>query len=455
MRTAKNIDEILAAIKGASELTVDILSPAMESLFGAMGARSGFPEVNGLFMDLGGGSVQMTYVNSEADDDYDVLAAEAASSMPFGAAKLTLALSSQISAQEAKTELRTSMRDKFEALAKKFPRLKEQAESADGITIYFCGGGFRGYGSMLMHTDPIQPYPVPAIGGYTVPGHRFIKWREMHHANNYEEGKIFGMSKRRREQFQAIVTVIQSLVEAIPKIKEVTFCSGGNREGVLYMKLSPKTRESNPLWLLPGGVANPDPKSVISVVDCISSALPKRYPDIFLDPILNYVARNIWQDMGDADDTNSTKALNIPISGALAGLPGMTHETRAIIALTMCARWGSDLGPGDKKLRDNLRALVGQELSWWCDYVGTIARLLAAVIPVFPGNDDLLKRLPVLKALTSNGLGKKGHKVGIRLKIVPAEGTRKGVSAGTLEGLFDKVGKGLHIGWKVETEVED
>jgi retrograde regulation protein 2 len=347
------------------------------------------------------------------------------------------------------------MRDKFEALAKKFPRLKEQAESADGITIYFCGGGFRGYGSMLMHTDPIQPYPVPAIGGYTVPGHRFIKWREMHHTNNYEEGKIFGMSKRRREQFQAIVTVVQSLVEAIPKIKEVTFCSGGNREGVLYMKLPPKTRESNPLSLLPGGVANPDSKSVISVVDCMSSALPKGYPDIFLDPILNYVARNIWQDMGHADDTNSTKALNIPISGALAGLPGMTHETRAIIALTMCARWGADLGPGDKKLRDNLRALVRHELSWWCDYVGTIARLLAAIIPVFPGNDDLLKRLPVLKASTSNGLGKKGHKVGIRLKIVPAEGTRKGVSAGTLEGLFDKVGKGLHIGWKVEAEVED
>ncbi|MAD83248.1 MAG: hypothetical protein CL912_09795 [Deltaproteobacteria bacterium] len=64
-----------------------------------------------------------------------------------------------------------------------------------------------------MHTDPIQPYPIPAIGGYTVPGNRFIKWQEMLHVNNYEEGKIFGMSKRRREQFPAIVSVVQSLVE--------------------------------------------------------------------------------------------------------------------------------------------------------------------------------------------------------------------------------------------------
>jgi retrograde regulation protein 2 len=83
MRTAKNRDEMLAAINRMSGLNVDILSPKMESLFGAMGARSGFNHADGLFMDLGGGSVQMTYVNSKAGDAYDVLAAEAATSMSF------------------------------------------------------------------------------------------------------------------------------------------------------------------------------------------------------------------------------------------------------------------------------------------------------------------------------------------------------------------------------------
>lgn len=83
MRTAENRDEMLDAIKRESGLTVDILSPAMESLFGAMGARSGFNHVDGLFMDLGGGSVQMTYINSEAEEDYDILAAESAESELF------------------------------------------------------------------------------------------------------------------------------------------------------------------------------------------------------------------------------------------------------------------------------------------------------------------------------------------------------------------------------------
>jgi len=106
MRTARNQDEMLSAIKKASSLTVDILSPGMESMFGAMGARSGFTHVDGLFMDLGGGSVQMTYVNSQSEIAYDILAAEAAKSMPFGAAKLTAALSAQDTAQSAKTASR-------------------------------------------------------------------------------------------------------------------------------------------------------------------------------------------------------------------------------------------------------------------------------------------------------------------------------------------------------------
>ncbi|PMD13305.1 putative retrograde regulation protein 2 [Hyaloscypha hepaticicola] len=455
MRTAKNRDEMLEAIKSASGLTVDILSPGMESLFGAMGARSGFTQVNGLFMDLGGGSVQMTYVDSTVGSGYDVLAAEAAKSMPFGAAKLTAALSAQDTAQTAKIHLRSSMKETFEGLLARFPHLKELAENDEGITIYFCGGGFRGYGSMLMHTDPIQPYPIPAIGGYTVPGHRFIKWREMLHANNYEEAKIYGMSKRRREQFPAIVTVVQSLVEAIPRIKEVIFCSGGNREGVLFMKLPPEIRESNPLPLLPSGTPHQKDEVISSIVASIISALPKGYPATFSTELLTYVAKNIWQSMGDPDDANSAKALHTPISGDLAGLPGMTHQIRAILALTICARWGTVAAPADRKLYENLQSLIGPELSWWCDCIGTVAGFLPTLTPIIPSNEDALGKMVKFETWSGQGLGKKGHKVGIRLKIVLDEDLRRVVRAGELESMFGRVGKGLTLGWKVEAEVEN
>ena len=345
------------------------------------------------------------------------------------------------------------MKETFEGLLARFPHLKDLAGNDEGITIYFCGGGFRGYGSMLMHTDPIQPYPIPAIGGYTVPGHRFIKWREMLHANNYEEGKIYGMSKRRREQFPAIITVVQSLVEAIPRIKEVIFCSGGNREGVLFMKLPPEIRELNPLPLLPSGNPHQNDEVIGSVVTSIISALPNGYPATFSKELLACVAKNIWQGMGDPDDANSAKALHNPISGDLAGLPGMTHQIRAILALTICARWGTVPAPADRKLYENLQSLIGPELSWWCDYIGTVAGFLATLTPIVPSNEDALGKMVRFGTWSGQGLGKKGHKVGIRLKIVLDEDLRRGVRADDVEGMFGRVGKGLLLGWKVEAEV--
>lgn len=457
MRTAGNKEAMLTAIKKSSGLTVGLLSPGVESLFGAMGARSGFYQVNGLFMDLGGGSVQMTYVNSSTPD-YDILAAEAARSMPFGAAKVAAALKTQESEQQVKKELRARMKETFDGLTARFPKLKEQAEHKDGVTIYFCGGGFRGYGSMLMHTDPIQPYPIPAIGGYTVGGHRFIKWREMLHANNTDEKKIFGLSKRRREQFPAITTVVQSLVEAIPKIKQVVFCSGGNREGVLYMKLPPQVRETNPLCQLPS--SEMPHEAADAVAKTITPALTDRLPAVFKTEILHYLAQNTWLNMGESGDANSAQALHEPLSGALAGVPGLTHEIRAILALTLCARWGSDLGRIDQQLAHNLQDLIGHELSWWCQYIGTVFKLLAIIHPAFgtsvaAGNLSALPDTIALRGEVSHGLGKKGHKVGVRLAIQLQKSAMMGIATADLESMFGKVGKSIHLDWKVEAEVTE
>ena len=390
MRTAKNRDDMLEAIYKASNLTVDILSPAMESLFGAMGARSSYGHVDGLFMDLGGGSVQMTYVNSK-NSSYDILAARAAQSMPFGAAKLTDAMSSQTQSLSTKQELQSLMKQTFQGLKSRFPALETQAHSPEGITIYFCGGGFRGYGSMLMHTHEVQPYPIPDIGGFTVSGSQFIQTKAMLKAND-QEGKVFGMSKRRRQQFPAIVMVVDALIQAIPRIKQVIFCSGGNREGVLYMKLPLSVRERDPLQILSRGIESRPGASVDAIVSVLSGSLPDTCPSIFSANLLRYIVCNTWINMGASDDANSAKALHCPISGLVAGLPGLTHQTRAVIALTMCARWGTDLGPIDRLLYNNLRRLIGASMSFWCEHVGTVARLLAYILPAYPTDEELLHR---------------------------------------------------------------
>jgi retrograde regulation protein 2 len=388
MRTAKNRDAMLDAIKHASNFNVEILSPPMESLFGAMGARSGFDDVNGLFMDLGGGSVQMTYLNSKLQD-YDVLAAQAAQSLPYGAAKLTAALNSAESS-DVVDELGLAMKKTFEDMQIRFPHLNHEVmPSSGGVTIYFCGGGFRGYGNMLMHTHPIQPYPIPFIGGFTASGERFKDYKAMLKANDDPE-KVFGMSKRRREQFPAIVTVVKALVEAIPNIKKVVFCSGGNREGVLYMKLPVIAREGFPqLWQK--GPADFNPRALETITSVIDKIIPFDTKDFHWLQLQNYIIVNSWRNMGNLADMNSAMALHEPISGALASVPGLTHESRALLALTMCERWGSDLGPADKQLHKSLRELVGEDLSYDCEYLGALMALLATIFPAFPEDPKLFE----------------------------------------------------------------
>ncbi|OBT44441.1 hypothetical protein VE00_05949 [Pseudogymnoascus sp. WSF 3629] len=452
MRTAKNQDEMVGAIHAASGLGVQILSPAMESMFGAMGARSAFEHVDGLFMDLGGGSVQMTYLDSKSNG-YETLAAQNAKSMPYGAAKLTATLRVEEEGTTQK-QLRSQMRDTFEGMKKQFPGLQKQAESKEGISIYFCGGGFRGYGSILRHTHEIQPYPIPGIGGFSVSGASFENWEAMLKEND-KDGKIFGMSKRRREQFPAIAMVVGALVEAIPKIKQVTFCSGGNRDGVLYMKLSPSLRQQDPLPLLLGSSESVTDASVSAAVDLVRSALPEDAPSIFTSGLLDYVVRNTWTHLGNSDDQNATRSLHTTISGSIASLPGLTHEVQAIIAVTLCARWGNDLGRADTTVLENLGLLVGKNNSFFCDYVGAILRFLVAVSPAYPTDPLSLKELIKFNPIHSTTLGKKGKKSGIKLEITPNPLGRLWIETGKLLDLFDGLGKGLGHGLRVEAELTD
>lgn len=244
MRRAQNAASMLDAIRAESQLNVQILAPEVETLFGSVGARSGFVDVKGLFLDLGGGSVQMTYMDTyaarqeaavaaagELKESYEIAAAKAGQSLPFGAARLIRVL------ETADTEARTSetlklhsgmreafdnLRRRFESLAETVSQIQNGEDSAAGLDIYLCGGGFRGYGSMLMHSDPIQPYPVPSIGTYTVPGDLFCRTRQMVEINETYEGKIFGMSKRRRAQVSKLYilegTPCTVMIKGIPTL---------------------------------------------------------------------------------------------------------------------------------------------------------------------------------------------------------------------------------------------
>ncbi|GAP90295.2 putative retrograde regulation protein [Rosellinia necatrix] len=393
MRKASNATSMLNAIKSESGLHVYILAPEVETLFGAMGARSGFATVNGLFLDLGGGSVQMTYLNS-AMAHYEIQAAQTGKSLPFGAARLINILTNDDTEVQAMAldELTREMHRVFSRLQQEFPSLRDsQLKSTDGgIDVYLCGGGFRGYGSILMHNDPIRPYPIPSIGAYTVKGSFFAQTTAMRKVNDEYEGKIFGMSKRRREQFPAVATVVDALIHTVPHIRTVTFCSGGNREGALSLKLPVSIRESSPLPLLHHDNTT-DTAAFDLVIKMIKSALPSsidssNVPTVFSLGLGPLFATEIWLGSGEPSEANASFQLHRSLSRD-HGAAGFTHLARSILGLTLCFRWGATLGPIDQQLFVGLQKLVlreSPEAIFWAEYIGEVARLISQLYPQAP-----------------------------------------------------------------------
>lgn len=419
MRRAQNATAMLEAIRAASPgLSVYILAPPVETLFGAVGARSGFVDVKGLFLDLGGGSVQMSYWDSYSakagarggTPSPEVVAALSGQSLPFGAARLIKLLDTDDTDVQvaATSQLQSGMSEAFQTLCATFPTLdatvaaveqiegKRDGRDQLGVDVYLCGGGFRGYGSILMHTHPISPYPIPSIGSFTVSGEVFGRTRDMLQVNNSFDGKIFGMSKRRRAQFPAIVAVVDALLATVPMIRSVTFCSGGNREGALMLSLPPNIREANPLMCFEDVARNimstPGQRyaSVHDVLDTLRSAFPLDVDlaatntvfGLRLGPL--YV-NQIWTRLGSDADTNASAALHDAVSSQEQ--PGLTHLARAVLGVTLCARWGASLAPIDEQLHRNLRALMKSadpDSTFWADYTGAVTRAMALLIRRWP-----------------------------------------------------------------------
>ncbi|KAH6853862.1 Ppx/GppA phosphatase family-domain-containing protein [Chaetomium sp. MPI-CAGE-AT-0009] len=484
MRRAQNATAMLEAIREASPgLSVYILAPPVETLFGSVGARSGFVDVKGLFLDLGGGSVQMTYLDSYAakshrrEDDVgpEVAAALAGQSLPFGAARLIKVLNNGDAVTQASeiSRLRDGMSDAFRTLCAKFPSLAANATEAQqsdagtetavtpGIDVYLCGGGFRGYGSMLMYRHPIQPYPIPSIGSFTVSGAVFRQTKDLLEFNNSFDGKIFGMSKRRRAQFPAIVAVVDALIAAVPAIRSVTFCSGGNREGALMMSLPPDIRGSNPLTHSGDIMGNPEPSvtgsnsaSVTDVLDALRSAFPPGLDlatttTIFGLQLGTLYARQIWTQLGCDAETNASATLHNAIS--CPDQPGLTHLTRAVLGVTTCARWGASLAPINKQLYKSLRALMDAadpDATFWADYIGAVTAAMAALVKTWPKTQ---RAIP--DKIRFRSTAEHGNTFQIRLEIFINEKAAIGVDFDDILGLFKSLKKHKHEGKKVTVTI--
>jgi len=377
-REAINSAEYRKQIQDATGWEVQMLPKEEEGRVGAMGVASSARTVQGLIMDLGGGSTQMTWM-TEVDGVVDIRA-RASVSLPYGAAAVLRRLSeAQSQGQEAVDAFAAEIKGNITAAWNKIKPAREPRS----FPLFLSGGGFRGYGNSLMDGHPVQPYPIPIINGFTVHPSTFQDTSKVK-ADVAEKGStIFRISDRRASQIPAVAFLVTQLTAALPQsISSVRFAQGGVREGFLFSSLSTDVRRQVPLEVATASFA---PRSAAHLETITRACLPTEdipVPALIQD-LLRPVINLLYAALSHTKEIRAATSLRLTTSGALAGVHGLSHDERVAMALILSERWGGegDLSPTDVGFFRALQAIVTPEVAWWCKYVGRVCSVLGFLWP--------------------------------------------------------------------------
>lgn len=415
-RKAINGQEFVERVARETGLTVEILSQSGEGETGAWGIASSASEVRGLVMDLGGGSTQITWMMTR--DGHMQTSPRGAFSFPYGAAALTQRLEliekkskSEKEAEKKRHLLRLEMKANFlkayEGL--QVPdELVKKAKKNGGFTLYLSGGGFRGWGYLLLYQAQVHKkhYPISIINGFVARKKDFADTNALKKVARDAE-RIFRVSDRRRAQVPAVAFLVNVLAEIIPHgVNEAHFCQGGVREGVLFQTLAPEIRTQGPIEVATAPYARPlSPKLAKLLRDAMpkkerpalrvldwtdigegwgevpSEDLMRKIPKTLTSHVLRAFANMLYVHADMSKELSSAAALYTTSSGLLADTHGTSHRNRALLALLLEARYDGDLPPREHAYRESMRRLVTPVERWWINYLGAVALVLGRIYP--------------------------------------------------------------------------
>lgn len=392
-RNALNSDDFRQQIEQATGWKVEMLAKEEEGRIGALGVASSFGSIKGLVMDLGGGSIQMTWMISE--DGEVKTSSKGAVSFPYGAAALMMRLGDVGVAGH--DSLREEMSASFEKALQELDlpesligdageergrTLDNDAGKEKGLTLYLSGGGFRGWGYILMSLHAVTPYPIPIINGFRVPKSSFLPNLDEYSS---DPESTFRISARRASQVPAITFLIKTLAKSIPSISYIHFAQGGIREGLLFSSLPPAVMSQHPLVAATQIYAPPSTSLLYRLlkgsVPDLRHFTPNPPPVLRSSAFLTATIHLLYAHASFFKDIRAAAALRCTTTGLLGNAHGLSHTDRALLALALCERWGGELSPVDEEFLSKLQELVGPKASWWAKYFGRMAGGIGELFP--------------------------------------------------------------------------
>ncbi|SCU86321.1 LAMI_0D01530g1_1 [Lachancea mirantina] len=382
-REAINSQSFTSAIYESTGWDVELLTKEEEGRIGAYGVISSFNSVSGLYMDLGGGSTQLSWIRCT---DGDITMSPTPVSLPYGAG----ALSRRVKIEE-KRELFEEIKEAYRAAFEKIQVPKEmvvEAQEKGGFELFTCGGGLRGMGHLLL--SQIKEYPIQTIiNGFSCSYEEFSSMADylMLKGRVPGCGKIFKVSERRALQLPAIGLLMSAAFESLPAMKTIHFSEGGVREGTLYSILPREIRAKDPLHIATRPYA---PLLAGKYLELLREAIPENeVPGIVYKRIAPALCNLAFVHASYPKELQPTAALHVATTGIIAGCHGLSHRARALIGIALCNRWGGDIPEQDeehKKLLEDVvlrdgNKLERQRIVWWTKYIGTIMFVICGVHP--------------------------------------------------------------------------
>ncbi|KAF2115575.1 Ppx/GppA phosphatase family-domain-containing protein [Lophiotrema nucula] len=396
-RKAANSLEFRKEIEEKVGWRVELLEKEVEGRIGAYGVASSFAEVRGLVMDLGGGSTQITWI---ATQEGEVRMPERGSvSLPYGAAALIQRLKE--SGKHGSAKYRAFEKDVLGDLKNAVMEIgipEELVEQEGGLPLFLSGGGFRGWGFVLMSEHAIKPYPIPIINGFEATQESFHDTETVQIAVkkvvDQETPDIFRISDRRASQVPAVAFLVECLRKALPSITKVYFCQGGVREGVHFSNMDANVRREHPLVTATKPYAR---QSVDELVYLLTQALQS--PSSAHDKVpssrslITAFVQAMYVHAANPKDLCAGAALRSTTTGFFAGAHGISHQQRALLSIMLCERYGGlhSISPTEQDFYHRLVQLLPEGLPWWCQYLGKVASVLGSVHPAGVVRDERVK----------------------------------------------------------------
>lgn len=384
-RNAINSQEFIEAIYRSTGWEVEVLSKVEEGILGVYGVVSSFNTISGLYLDLGCGDVQLSWIKCE---NGEIIQSSEPISLPYGSSELTRRLQT-----EDKKSLFVEIKSRCANIISELnipEDLIEEARNQGGFDLWTRGGGLRGLAHLLL--SQFKEYPIQTIiNGLAYSFDEFSNMCDYLFVKNRIPGnitgKIFKLSERRAYQLPAVGLLMSALFDVLPRIKTIHFSEGGVREGTMYSLLPREIRAQDPLVTASRPYA---PLLSEKYLKLLMTSFPvDEVPSIIYTRIAPAVCNLAFVHSSYPKELQPTAALHVATRGIIAGCHGLSHRTRALIGIALCNRWGGNIPETEEKYMQALESVVLREgtklearrIVWWTKYIGTIMYVICGVHP--------------------------------------------------------------------------